>query len=170
MPASVDSGAALCAVALGSNIDPETHLVAAVRRLARAVRLTAASRVYRTPPWGYADQPDFLNAVVLGRTALAPLGLLDALQGIERRLQRQRPFPNAPRTIDLDLLFYDEVVMDAPRLTLPHPRMHERPFVLVPLADVAPGWRHPGLQRTVAELLGRVGAAGVQPHPLRLPV
>ncbi|MBI4082040.1 MAG: 2-amino-4-hydroxy-6-hydroxymethyldihydropteridine diphosphokinase [Candidatus Lambdaproteobacteria bacterium] len=152
-------------IALGSNVAPERHLPEAVRRLGRRMAVTARSRVYRTPPWGYLDQPPFLNAALAVETSLAPLPLLELLLGIERELGRVRTLPNGPRTIDLDLLLYGvggDLVVATGRLTLPHPRLHERAFVLVPLADVAPDLRHPLLGLTVRELLARVDTAGVE--------
>lgn len=151
-------------IALGGNLgDRLATLRAAVARLGRAVRLTAVSPVYETAPVGFRDQKPFLNAVVAGETALDAPALLAALQGIERELGRERPFPNAPRTIDLDLLFYGTQEVDTPDLIVPHPRLHERHFVLVPLADLAPDLRHPRLGRTIGELRDDLGpAAGIE--------
>ncbi len=155
-------------VALGSNIEPERNLAAAVQALRRLVEVLAVSPVYRTPPWGYADQAPFLNAVVRAQSTLEPLALLDALQHIERQQGRVRSFANAPRTLDLDLLDYDGLVLESPRLILPHPRLHERAFVLVPLCDLAPDWRHPVLGLTARELLARADRTGIEPTALRL--
>jgi 2-amino-4-hydroxy-6-hydroxymethyldihydropteridine diphosphokinase len=144
---------------LGANLgDPVAQLRKAVEALAPAVRIDGVSSVYRTEPVGYADQPDFYNLVVRGSTALAPLELLAAAQGVEEALGRRRSFPNAPRTIDVDLLAYGDRVMRTEALTLPHPRLHLRGFVLHPLAEVAPEWRHPVLLRTARELLSSLDA------------
>ncbi|WP_314886619.1 2-amino-4-hydroxy-6-hydroxymethyldihydropteridine diphosphokinase [Cardiobacterium hominis] len=126
-------------IAYGSNQgDPIAQLLRARQTLASHLLETGASALYRTPPWGYTAQPDFINAVVRYRTELAPLILLDLLQHIEQQQGRERPFKNAPRTLDLDLLAYDDLQLDHPRLTLPHPGICERTFVLRPLADLDP--------------------------------
>ena len=128
-------------VALGSNLAQPMAQIDAAYRALKALPQThwvASSSLYRTAPVGYANQPDFINAVVELDTQLAPHALLTALQHIEYTQGRARTFANAPRTLDLDLLWYgDQTVQDA-ILTLPHPRMHERAFVLAPLAELAP--------------------------------
>ena len=157
-------------IALGSNIEPETHLAAAVRLLAEHVRITGTSPVYRTPPWGVTEQAPFLNAVLWVETALEPEPLLDLLLDLERRRKRVRTVRNGPRTLDLDLLSYEDRVLETERLTLPHPRLHERAFVLVPLCDLAPDWRHPVLRRTAAQLLAAVDRAGIERSDFVLPI
>jgi len=107
-------------------------------------RVAGISGFYRSAPVGYLDQPEFLNAVAELDTGLAPGPLLEHLHEIEKRHGRDRPFTGAPRTLDLDLLLYGDSVLDSPRLTLPHPRMHERAFVLKPLLELAPGVSIPG--------------------------
>lgn len=139
---------------MGANLgDPVAQLAQAVRRMSRVMRIDAVSSVYRSEPVGFAEQPDFRNVVVRGWTALEPLALLARAQRVEAELGRERSFANAPRTIDIDLLAYGDVVMRTEALTLPHPRLHLRGFVLHPLAEVAPRWVHPVLHRTARELL-----------------
>lgn len=148
----------MVAIGLGSNLgDRLGRLAEARHRLERLLDALRMSSIYETDPVGDERQPPYLNAVAVGTTDLTPLALLHALHGIEADLGRERPFPNAPRTIDLDLLFYDMLVIDTPILTLPHPRLHERFFVLVPLAELAPGLRHPQLNQTIEELLRALG-------------
>jgi 2-amino-4-hydroxy-6-hydroxymethyldihydropteridine diphosphokinase len=134
-------------VGLGANIgEPRRQLQAALEDLKRlpASRLTATSAIYRSAPLGYAEQPDFLNAVAELDTELPPESLLQGLQEIENRHGRTRGFAGAPRTLDLDLLLYGERTLTSPHLTLPHPRMHERAFVLQPLTEIAPQALIPG--------------------------
>ena len=155
-------------IGLGSNIEPEKHLPRAASGLVRLVRVTAFSPVYRTPPWGEPDQPQFLNAVAAAETALGPIELLDGLLAIENDLRRVRNRRWGPRTADLDLLAYDDLVLESERLTLPHPRLHERAFVLLPWRDIATGFRLPGLGRSVAELLAQLDATGIERVGLEL--
>ncbi len=128
-------------VALGSNLsNPETQLKKAFLALKqlKQTSLVQQSSLYRTAPVGYDNQPDFINAVAEVRTELTPEALLTALFGIEQDFGRERPFANAPRVLDLDLLWYEGVELASDFITIPHPRMHERGFVLLPLAEIAP--------------------------------
>ena len=137
----------LAYVALGANLaDPTTQVRAALTALTELPqsRLLRASSLYRTAPVGIAHQPDFINAVAALETTLSPHELLAALFAIEAAFGRRRDYHHAPRTLDLDLLLYDDQVIDTPRLTLPHPRMHLRAFVLAPLVEIAPDCRIPG--------------------------
>lgn len=153
-------------VALGSNLgDSRQHLLDAIEALAALphTAVTARSRIYRTPPWGVTDQPDFLNAVVALETALPPHELLDALLTIERAAGRQRNSERwGPRTLDLDLLHVVDQAVNDERLTLPHPHIADRAFVLLPLHDVAPELAIPG-QGRVADLLRGVDTQGCEP-------
>lgn len=123
--------------------------------------LLRASSLYRTAPLGYDDQPDFINAAAEVATALEPLALLRALLALEASHGRERPFPNAPRVLDLDLLLYDDLTMQTPELTLPHPRMSARGFVMLPLTEIAPQMVIPGLG-LVAELASKCQDQGVE--------
>jgi 2-amino-4-hydroxy-6-hydroxymethyldihydropteridine diphosphokinase len=146
-------------IALGANLPsaeggPQQTLEAALEHLeAKGVRVTARSRWYRTAPVPISDQPWFVNGVVRIETALAPMALLQQLRQIEFAFGRQRSVANAARTLDLDIIDYDNRVENTPELTLPHPRMQDRAFVLRPMAEIAPGWRHPTLGKTVEALI-----------------
>ena len=127
-------------------------------------RVAASSLLYRSPPLGPADQPDYHNAVILLETRLPPETLLAAMQAIEQAHGRIRTGVRwGPRTLDLDLVAHHDAVMDGDRLTLPHPRMHERMFVLQPLCDIWPDWTHPRLGRTARELMQTLLAEGCPP-------
>jgi 2-amino-4-hydroxy-6-hydroxymethyldihydropteridine diphosphokinase len=154
----------LAYVALGSNLgNPSQQLLDAIAALATLpkTRVLQRSPFYRTPPWGVLEQPPFINAAVQLDTALSAHALLDALLEIETRAGRARAERNGPRTLDLDLLHVEGVELDDPRLILPHPRMAERAFVLLPLHDIAPMLWLPG-HGTVAERLGRLDLAGCE--------
>lgn len=154
---SVPPVLAVAYVGLGANLgDSAATLRAALRELAAVPGITAcvASPFYRSAPV-QASGPDFVNAVARVQTLLPPLAVLDALQTIENRHGRDRPHRNAPRTLDLDLLLYGDLRLDTARLTLPHPRMAERAFVLMPLRDLEPGLRLDGA--TLQALLARCG-------------
>ena len=144
----------LAAIALGANLgDRLAALQRAVDQLDGLGKVVAISSVYETDPVGYLDQPAFLNAALLLETDLPPESLMRSLLRIEGDLGRVRTFTNAPRAIDLDLLLYGDDIRDTPELTVPHPRMHERAFVLVPLAEIAPDLRHPRSGAPISALL-----------------
>lgn len=151
-------------IALGSNLEqPAAQIRAALAAIAAlpGTALTRSSSLYRTAPVGYADQPDFINAVAEVETALAPRELLRQLLALEAEFGRVRTFRNAPRVLDLDLLHYSGVALSDADLTLPHPRMHLRGFVMIPLAEIAPDLLLPGLD-PVSELAGRLADQGVE--------
>ncbi|MBF0167928.1 MAG: 2-amino-4-hydroxy-6-hydroxymethyldihydropteridine diphosphokinase [Alphaproteobacteria bacterium] len=159
-------------IALGANLPsfvgaPEATFDAALKTLAEAgdIGLLARSRLYRSPAWPDASQPEYRNAVARIETCLDCVALLARLHDIEERFGRVRDKPNQPRPLDLDLLDYDSLIRNESPL-LPHPRMSERAFVLLPLREVAPGWRHPVSNASPDELMGALSSqlkAGVSP-------
>lgn len=166
------------AIALGSNLPSlwggrEQNLLLAIEHLRRLGTISAVSAFLDTAPILYTDQPRFLNAAVLLETTLEPIPLLHALQSIELAMGRDRS-PTAilkgPRTLDLDLLWFDDLVLDLPDLILPHPALHERRFVLEPVAEIAPHWRHPIIAKTASQLLAweaqspDTTSTKIQPH------
>jgi 2-amino-4-hydroxy-6-hydroxymethyldihydropteridine diphosphokinase len=145
----------LAYVGIGSNLlDPAAQVKSALAELARLPRsrLLKASSLYRTSPVGHTEQPDFVNAVASLETSLQPAELLAELQKIETQHGRQRSFKDAPRSLDLDLLLFDEIIQATADLKLPHPRMHQRAFVLKPLLEIAPGIAIPGVGPAAARL------------------
>ena len=154
-------------IGLGANLpgpagQPEATLAAAAKKLAKLGRLRALSSLYSTAPVGFAEQPRFLNAVIALDTGLAPRALLEALLEIERTLGRDRSagVENGPRTLDLDILLYGDLVLSEHGLAIPHPRMAARAFVLAPLNEIAPQVRDPRTGETVAKLFERVNREG----------
>lgn len=149
---------------LGSNLgDRSGNLRRAMELLGRVLAMGRVSSLYETEPWGYPEQPPFLNAALCATTQLSPLALLGLAQEVERRLGRTPTFRYGPRTVDIDILFYGDSVLESPRLTVPHPLLAQRAFVLVPLAEIAPTLRHPKLGKTIEALLERVeGKEGIK--------
>lgn len=157
-------------LALGTNLgDRRGNLAAAIQRLSEAVEINTLSSLYETEPVGYLEQPQFLNMTCKGTTRLSPANLLKYTQAIEIALGRQRTFRNGPRPIDIDILMYDDLQIESGDLTIPHPRMAERAFVLAPLAEIAPEFIHPGSGKTMQQLLATVSQAGIKKIASKLP-
>lgn len=154
--------ASLIYLSLGTNLgDRRENLRLAHKALPPVIQVVASSSIYETDPWGYPDQPAFLNQVVQIETRLPPPALLVTLKDLERILGRRPTFRYGPRLIDLDILFYGNLVIDTPMLTIPHSRLAERAFVLVPMVEIAPDLIHPVLGLTMQQLLLKTGAQGV---------
>ena len=150
-------------LSLGSNLgDRLANLRNAINLLPPKVQPEVKSSIYETEPWGYADQPAFLNQVIRADTTLEPSDLLEFLKQIEAKLGRQQTFRFGPRVIDLDILFYDDLVLETPKLTIPHPRIAERAFVLVPMAEIAPYMCHPVLGKTIQDLKTGVESGSIE--------
>jgi 2-amino-4-hydroxy-6-hydroxymethyldihydropteridine diphosphokinase len=149
-------------IALGANLpskfgSPRDTLREAVKAMAEAgLKPVAVSRLWLTAPVPVSDQPWYHNAVAAIETTLGPLDLLAALQKIENDFGRVREIRNEPRVLDLDLLAYDDQLLELPELTLPHPRLHERAFVLLPLRDIAPDWQHPARYERLSDLIDAI--------------
>jgi len=151
---------------LGSNLgDREKNLTRALSLLSQEVKLEKVSSIYETEPVGHKEQPLFLNMVCQGTTNLNPQELLSLAKAIESKMGRAPSFPNAPRPIDIDILFYDNEIITTKDLTIPHPRLTDRAFVLVPLAEIAPELVHPELGKSITELASKVkGHNGVRKY------
>ena len=149
-------------LALGSNLgNRAANLKEAIASLPPQMEVKARSKVYETPPWGHTEQENFYNQVLRANTYLAPELLLKHLKRLEVALGRKPSFQNGPRLIDMDILFYDDLVLNTPALTIPHPHVHERGFVLLPMMDIAPDYVHPVKQRSVRELLAGCDLHGI---------
>src|SRR5579883_1691383 len=149
-------------LALGANIgDRRGNLAAALQRLREVVEIDLVSSIYETDPVGYTDQPRFLNIVCRGKTWLDAENLLKYIKEVEAAIGRKPSFRNGPRPIDIDILFYDDLHLEKEHLTVPHPRLRERAFVLFPLAEIAPELVDPVSGKTAQELLGAVSQEGV---------
>lgn len=147
---------------LGGNLgDRSANLKSAREGLSPTVRLLECSPVYETPPWGYLDQPSFLNQVLKGETEASPRDLLIYLKELERQLGREPTVRFGPRVIDIDILFYDDLVFEMSGLKIPHPRIAGRAFVLLPLADLAPDYLHPVSGKSIREMLEECDTKGI---------
>ena len=150
-------------IALGTNLgDRLQNLKTVLQELSAQVKIEKVSSVYETPPWGYLDQPAFLNQVIGGQTLLEPQSLLSFVKTVEKNMGRVKNFQNGPRLIDIDILTFGEQIVNTPDLVIPHPRMAERAFVLVPLAEIEPARIIPGQELTVKELLMEMDISGIE--------
>ncbi len=149
-------------LALGSNLgNRAANLKEAIAALPPQMDVKAKSKVYETPPWGHVEQENFYNQVLKAQTYVEPEPLLKHLKRLEVALGRKPSFQNGPRLIDMDILFYDDLVLNTAALTIPHPHVHERGFVLLPMMDIAPEYVHPVKQRSVRELLSGCDLRGI---------
>lgn len=154
---------------IGSNLGNRYEfLQQTVEKLKEIVDIKEYSKIYEAPPWGVKQQPSYLNACIMGETELEPDALLQAAQKIEEELGREKTFRWGPHVTDIDILFYDDLVLESPHLTIPHPAMHERAFTLFPLADLAGDMVHPKLKKTVKELRDSIPPDGVEVSKLVL--
>jgi 2-amino-4-hydroxy-6-hydroxymethyldihydropteridine diphosphokinase len=156
-------GQTVVVLALGSNLgDRCANLHHALEEISVQVAINKTSSIYETPPWGYLEQPVFLNQVFSGNTSLNPDELLVFIKNIEREMGRVKNFQNGPRLIDIDILLFGEQIINSENLMIPHPRMLERGFVLLPLSEIEPDLVIPGTKNTVSELLHQVDLNGIQ--------
>ena len=144
-------------LAVGSNINPKQNIALALKHLAKIGQIISVSKLIKTKPVGYLKQADFLNGAVKLKTAFPPKILLKKLKNIEKLLKRNTPFRNGPRTIDIDIIFYGNLILKTSDLTIPHIRASERYFVLKPLSEIAPCKTHPVLKKQVRTLLKNLG-------------
>ena len=149
-------------LSLGTNLgNRELNLKAVRNALPPEVNIMDSSPVYQTEPWGYLDQPDFLNQVLAVETSLSPDDLLDYVKGIEKKIGRTPSIRFGPRIVDIDILFYGDRIIAEENIEIPHPRLKERAFVLIPLADLAPDLIYPGTNYSISDLLLNVDLTGV---------
>ena len=149
-------------LALGSNLEDRlVNLELAKIELSKQVTITKCSGIYETPPWGYLDQPAFLNQVLAAKTTLQPVELLQFIKSIEKNMGRVNTFRNGPRLIDIDILLFGDLVMATTDLVIPHPRMLERAFVLIPLAEIASDLLVPGSDLAIREYLKNIDPQGI---------
>lgn len=143
---------------LGSNLgNREKNIDNAINELkACGIIISKKSSLYNTAPWGYAEQPEFLNQALECLTSLEPFELLKEIKSIEKKMGREKTVRYGPRIIDIDIIFYDDLILKSEKLTIPHPLMHERLFVLKPLSEIAPDFVHPELKLTVKQLLEKL--------------
>ena len=149
-------------LSLGTNLgNREQNLEAVLQELPPEVTILESSPVYQTEPWGYLDQPDFLNQVLAVETTLSPDELLDYVKGIEKKIGRKPSVRFGPRIVDIDILFYGDRIISEENLVIPHPRIKDRAFVLIPLAELDPDLIHPGTNSSISDLLEDVDLTGV---------
>jgi len=152
-------------LSLGTNIGNRAeNLKQAITSLSPQMRVKKKSKVFETPPWGYTDQEPFLNQIVKVTTYLDPEPLLKHLKRLEVALGRKATFRYGPRLIDLDILFFDDLVLSTPILTIPHPHVHDRGFVLVPMMDIAPDHMHPVMKKSIREMIALCNTEGIVPY------
>lgn len=152
-------------LSLGTNLgDRAANLKQAIASLPPQMTVKAKSEVYETPPWGYTEQEPFLNQVVKATTYLDPEPLLKHLKRLEVALGRKATFRYGPRLIDIDILFYDDLLLETASLVIPHPHVHERGFVLMPMMDIAPDLVHPVTGRSVREMIALCSTEGIAPY------
>jgi len=152
-------------LSLGTNLgNRRANLSQAVSLLPPQMMVKTKSKVYETPPWGYTEQDDFLNQVVKATTYLEPEPLLKHIKRLEVAMGRKASFKYGPRLIDIDILFYDDLVLETPSLNIPHPQLHERGFVMIPLMDIAPDLIHPAKRRSIRELMAFCNTSGIREY------
>ena len=167
-----ETGPVTVYLGLGSNLgDRSQNIDRAINRIGQCLKMSRCSPIYETEPFGVPDQPKFLNMVAEAETETPPMELLRFLKGIEQQLGRRPVGSDAPRPIDIDILFYDDMIISTEALTIPHPRISQRGFVLVPLNDLSPGLTHPISKKTVAEMLSALdNPKGIELFSKHLPM